>query len=564
MRWAFVLVFFACGGDDAQRQVRERAPEPRAEVEALAPEPEPELEPETSRRADESSFAANLPRSARVERAERLRRAEAEPGAGVSRGRMLAAEGRLEEALVAFEEAIDADPEDPIARCEASFAALRLERNVVALHHAERGAALGGARPPAARARCLFNLGRAHEALGQLAAASSAYARSLGLREHETVRARLDELESGECAPARRFESLDALCAHAIVPTHPFGSCLRAPGWIRFGEENAEEVPTHVSVDGGRVHLVFKQYVGSFDSDQISAWLALEADGRWELLTHVFEYDSRVDLEVRATRFEGSGDEVSLDLEREAMDLRADYAEVVTRTRLRCERGAEGWRCGAAAEGEAIGLACRTEGVVSARHAALDATVAALRWLPVSRREEATWVVAEGPLEGPVTLLGGAGRCVARATGVTSACGERTRVRLRGCPEEGFAEGIAWTGELEVSLLPTEDRELEGRFEADQSDIAIRWFEDHGHGEIEKVHELPGFTVFDAEDGHALLMREQAILGDFPARPVVLRVGGAFFALSEEEGQRRIVRIRTESHELEPVEVSLDPRCPTG
>ncbi len=108
--------------------------------------------------------------------------------------------------LEALEAAARADPEDHAASCRYAWGLVGAERPADARDAAGRPIAALRARADRRSRRllgaCLYNRGRALEALGETAAAARDYAESLSVRENAVVRARLTELAEGWAADA--------------------------------------------------------------------------------------------------------------------------------------------------------------------------------------------------------------------------------------------------------------------------------------------------------------------------------------------------------------------------
>ena len=158
----------------------------------------------------------------------------------LARGRALEKKAQYAQAVEAFQKAIAAQPGDPVALSELSWAAFQhgdLERaNKAGIE------SVAGARNKKLQAMSLYNLGRIAEKRGQRNQAISHYRQSLTLRPNRTVRARLTKLgaldtlvgvawgeaaEDDPCAPDPEFDDGE-------------------PCW--FGEEEGEEIANAVRV----------------------------------------------------------------------------------------------------------------------------------------------------------------------------------------------------------------------------------------------------------------------------------------------------------------------------
>ncbi|MEM7608335.1 MAG: hypothetical protein AAF411_23515 [Myxococcota bacterium] len=109
------------------------------------------------------------------------------------------AQRRSDDALRA---AIAADPSNAAARCELAFRLVRAERYDDARAVAEPAIPLLGSEQGRRGRRrmgaCLYTLGRAHEGLAEPSAAAAHYVQSLRVRDHATVRTRLQSIVTTE------------------------------------------------------------------------------------------------------------------------------------------------------------------------------------------------------------------------------------------------------------------------------------------------------------------------------------------------------------------------------
>jgi hypothetical protein len=109
-------------------------------------------------------------------------------------------------AVVAFERALVATPDDPRALSELGWAALHAGDLALAERVLVRATEQGG--EPRIAAASFYNLGRVREAQGRMSDAAALYERSLGLRDARTVRARLGQLA---LAPAKAALDVELL-----------------------------------------------------------------------------------------------------------------------------------------------------------------------------------------------------------------------------------------------------------------------------------------------------------------------------------------------------------------
>ena len=113
----------------------------------------------------------------------------------LNRGREQVKAGEIRAGMATFEEALKLDPNDATVLSELGWAALKhndLERALTATR-----ASIRNSLDPGVLGASYYNLGRIHEARGELDAAATAYTRSLEVRpENATVQKRLAELEA--------------------------------------------------------------------------------------------------------------------------------------------------------------------------------------------------------------------------------------------------------------------------------------------------------------------------------------------------------------------------------
>lgn len=118
----------------------------------------------------------------------------------LEQGRKLAKAQEWAKAIVELEAALAVIPGDDRALGELSWAAFSSGDHAKARSSAK--AAVLAASDPKIKGAALYNLGRAEEALGELAAARSAYEQSIAARPNEVVRKRLAELATAVPAVA--------------------------------------------------------------------------------------------------------------------------------------------------------------------------------------------------------------------------------------------------------------------------------------------------------------------------------------------------------------------------
>lgn len=293
-----ILLLLLAGCDD---DPPEPAPEPTSEDEAPdepaeepeAPEPAAEARPE--RPASAQARAARAAAMSDEDRA-RLRTRNAR----LREGRRLGRAGDHEEALTAFEQALEAAPDDMTVRCEAGYQALQLERYEVAKQHLRR--ALSRAGVPRTVAMCMYNLGRALEATDDDARAERQYRASLELRPNRVVRerlagvsARLDR-EAEEADEDYEYEygyddeegpDVDAMRTEG--PFENLAALERATGCGRgMGDE-----PRRVDAEPSTVDF---REIGSCEVDQghwAHIYVVARSDRGWQIVEHVGTVDMR-------------------------------------------------------------------------------------------------------------------------------------------------------------------------------------------------------------------------------------------------------------------------------
>lgn len=146
--------------------------------------------------------------------------ARAEYRAHLEQGRTLAKAQQWAKAIVELEAALAIIPGDDRALGELSWAAFSSGDH-------EKGrtsgkAAVLAASSPKIKGAALYNLGRAEEALGELAAARAAYEQSVALRPSETVQKRLADLDR------RVLEAVDPLPCTKPIESANMCECLLA------------------------------------------------------------------------------------------------------------------------------------------------------------------------------------------------------------------------------------------------------------------------------------------------------------------------------------------------
>ncbi len=211
--WSFVLpLVLSC---DAPAPAADAAPAstptPAAAPVATKPEPpqRPAAKPATKIDAPTKPALPTLTKDARAEYAKHL-----------EEGRRLAKAGEWAKAIVELEAALAVIPGDDRALGELSWAAFSSGDHAKARTHAR--AAVLAATSPKVKGAALYNLGRAEEALGELAAAKTAYEQSVTLRPNTVVQKRLDEL--GKRVPA----SADPLPCTKPIDSAKVCECLLA------------------------------------------------------------------------------------------------------------------------------------------------------------------------------------------------------------------------------------------------------------------------------------------------------------------------------------------------
>jgi tetratricopeptide (TPR) repeat protein len=146
----------------------------------------------------------------------------------LEQGQQLAAQGKLAEAIAAYEQALAVIPDEPRALAERGLVELRQKDYKRA--DATMRMAIAHATDPAIRGGALYNLGLVQEAQGDKAAAKVSYVESLRTRPSHVVRGRLAALDRALAmtfdpfAPkklAGPFGSIEGLCAATVTPEMP-------------------------------------------------------------------------------------------------------------------------------------------------------------------------------------------------------------------------------------------------------------------------------------------------------------------------------------------------------
>lgn len=184
MRLRFAVTALALLGCDPTPA----APTPAADTRAGAAKAEPTADAPTDAKQDETP-ANTKPKAAPTPL---TREARAEYHQHLEQGRKLAKAQEWAKAIVELEAALAVIPGDDRALGELSWAAFSSGDHAKARSSAK--AAVLAASNPKIKGASLYNLGRAEEALGELAAAKSAYEQSIAARPNEVVRKRLADL----------------------------------------------------------------------------------------------------------------------------------------------------------------------------------------------------------------------------------------------------------------------------------------------------------------------------------------------------------------------------------
>ncbi len=205
-------------------------------------------------------------------------------------------------AVVAFERALVATPEDPRALSELGWAALHDGDLALAERVLVRATEQGG--EPRLVAASLYNLGRVREAQGRKSDAAALYERSLGLRDSRTVRARLGKLA---LAPAKAtldvellvgpFAELAQWCDDHVHPTTP-AATPRCDLELPPRRGLVIEQPTFESTEGIREARFVATTDDGDDGALVQHHLAVRTDAGWFV---------RVDLAAHGNAGPGSG-----------------------------------------------------------------------------------------------------------------------------------------------------------------------------------------------------------------------------------------------------------------
>ena len=139
--------------------------------------------------------------------------------AALDAGRAAGKAKRWGEAVVAFDAALAAQKDDPVALSELAWATLQAGDAQRSLELAER--AITAAKDPNPQAASHFNAARAAEALGDLDTARTHYQKSLELRPNDAIKERLAKLapvgprtlaRGTPIADCQQLASVDAVC----------------------------------------------------------------------------------------------------------------------------------------------------------------------------------------------------------------------------------------------------------------------------------------------------------------------------------------------------------------
>lgn len=120
--------------------------------------------------------------------------------AAIAEGRKLEKQGDHAGAVGAFQAAVAAHPDDPVALSELGWAAFLTKDLTRAAESTERAIAV--AKDPRLKAASLYNLGRIEEERGAPARALELYQQSLALRPNAAVQKRLSGLKPDAAVPA--------------------------------------------------------------------------------------------------------------------------------------------------------------------------------------------------------------------------------------------------------------------------------------------------------------------------------------------------------------------------
>ncbi|HWB77360.1 MAG TPA: hypothetical protein VG755_20475 [Nannocystaceae bacterium] len=182
LRLAFASVFLlACDASPSA------APAPAADAKSSVAKAEPAKPAVRDAKAEQAKAPAKSSKPAPLSK-----QARAEYHAHLEEGRKLAKAEEWAKAIVELEAALAVIPGDDRALGELSWAAFSSGDHAKARTSAK--AAVLAATNPKVKGAALYNLGRAEEALGELAAAKAAYEQSVAVRPNDVVQKRLAEL----------------------------------------------------------------------------------------------------------------------------------------------------------------------------------------------------------------------------------------------------------------------------------------------------------------------------------------------------------------------------------
>jgi len=133
-------------------------------------------------------------------------------------GRKFAHDGKWDDALAAFEQALALDPENARVLGETGWVAFQGNNTQRAREANKR--ALANTNNPKLRSQILYNMGRVAESDGKKDDAKRDYAMSLALRDNAQVKSRLDSMggvldatrDDGELPCLQSHPNLDAMC----------------------------------------------------------------------------------------------------------------------------------------------------------------------------------------------------------------------------------------------------------------------------------------------------------------------------------------------------------------
>lgn len=181
-------------------------PSPSEDPESSETEAETPEDPAPSEAEDDAAPGPSRPSAEAIEAAR----------VAIREGRQKAREDDFEGALAAFERALENTPSAARVRCEAGFLAHRAGDR----QRAQRQIDIALASMPQLHvpddwkvplAMCLYNRGLVAEALGDLEGAETVWARSLELRPHPGVSARLDAVRAELSGEESAVDSIDGV-----------------------------------------------------------------------------------------------------------------------------------------------------------------------------------------------------------------------------------------------------------------------------------------------------------------------------------------------------------------